>query len=207
MASKSFEKFLKTIKRCETLVNTYKELKAKHDQGEGGNPTKDIVRGAVVLSVSALDAYVTDAFIEKLVPYLKSHTPDDSLIEILHEAGLDTKEALVLINMERPYRRIRTLIERYYSKYTTQKFEVIDKLFLQYHLKNIIKNAANKSGKARIRRSVEKLIERRHEIAHDGDYNSHARINDIDENSMLKRIKDLELLVTLIDEIVCNKIT
>lgn len=206
MGSKSLDKFIKTVNRCEALVNTYIELKTICDKGEMNNPTKDIICGAVVLSVSALDAYVTDVFAEKLVPYLKAFTPDDSLIEILHEAGLNTREALNLIRMERPYRRIRTLIEKYYSRYTTQKFDINDKLFLQYHLKNITKNAANKSGKALIRRSVEILIERRHEIAHNGDYNSHGRINDISEKVILKRINDLNILVNMMDDIICNKI-
>ena len=206
MTSKSLEKFTKTIKRCETLVNTYIDLKERSERDEISSPTKDIVRGAVVLAVSALDAYVTDVFAEKLVPYIKTYNPDDSLIKLLSEAGLNTKEALVLIRMDRPYRRIRTLIEKYYSKYTTQKFEVIDKLFLQYHLKNITQNAANKSGKALIKRSVEILIERRHDIAHNGDYNNHGRINDISEISVLRRINDLNTLVTMMDEIICKKI-
>ncbi|MGE6666710.1 HEPN domain-containing protein [Paenibacillus xylanexedens] len=206
MPSKSFEKFTKTINRCEILVDTYIDLKAISDQDEISNPTKDIVRAAVVLSVAALDAYVTDVFAEKLVPYLKRYTPDDSLIKILSDAGLNTKEALTLLKMDRPYRRIRTLIEIYYSKYTTQKFEVIDKLFLQYRLKNITENAARKSGKVLIKKSVEALIQRRHDIAHDGDYNSHGRIKDISEVVILRRINDLNILVTMMDELICNKI-
>lgn len=44
---------------------------------------KDIVRGAVVLAVAALDAYVIDVFTEKLTTYLKAFTPDDSLVQLL----------------------------------------------------------------------------------------------------------------------------
>ena len=207
MPTKAHEKFIKTIRRCESLVESYKKLQ-QIDQDEGVDvPTpKDIVRGAVVLAVAALDTYVTDAFSEKLVPYLKRYSPDDELIELLNEAGLDTKETLKLLAMERPYRRIRTLIEAYYASYTTQKFDVIDKIFKQYRLLNITKNAARRSQKVSIKRSVEKLVERRHQIAHGGDYNSHNRIVDIDENQIAKRIKDLELLVTNIDTILCNRV-
>ena len=207
MASNAHSKFLKTIKRCESLVDSYKKLQAI-DQANGvAVPTpKDIVRGAVVLAVAALDTYVTDAFSEKLVPYLRKFRPDDELIDLLYKSGLDTKEALVLLGMERPYRRIRTLIENYYGSYTTQKFEVIDQIFKPYRLTSITENAARKSGKPSIKTSVGKLVERRHQIAHAGDYNRHGRIIDIDEEQIAKRIKHLELLVTSMDEILCNRV-
>lgn len=207
MPSNAHSKFLKTIKRCESLVDSYKQLQAI-DQANGvAVPTpKDIVRGAVVLAVAALDTYVTDAFSEKLVPYLQRYKPDDELIELLYKSGLDTKEALVLLGMERPYRRIRTLIENYYGSYTTQKFDVIDQIFKPYRLASITENAARKSGKPSIKTSVGKLVERRHQIAHAGDYNRHGRIIDIDEEKIAKRIKHLELLVTSMDEILCNRV-
>lgn len=153
-----------------------------------------------------MDTYVTDVFAEKLVAYLKWYTPDESLIDLLYSAGLDTKEALNLITMERPYRRIRTLVEGYYAAYTTQKFDVIDQIFLPYRLKNIVDNAVKKSGRVSIKNSVGKLIERRHEIAHAGDYNGHGRIVDIDEERIGKRIEHLEILVTNMDEIICNRV-
>ena len=111
MPSKAHGKFIKTIRRCESLVDSYKRLQVIDEENGVDVPTpKDIVRGAVVLAVAALDTYVTDVFSEKLVPYLKAYNPDPELIELLYDAGLDTKEALGLLSMERPYRRIRTLI-------------------------------------------------------------------------------------------------
>lgn len=207
MPSKAHEKFIKTIRRCESIVDAYKRLQ-EIDQANGVDvPTpKDIVRGSVVLAVAALDTYITDVFSEKLVSYLKTYSPDAELIDLLYDAGLDTKEALVLLAMDRPYRRIRTLIENYYGSYTTQKFVVIDQIFKPYRLKKITDNAARKSGKVSIKKSVGKLVERRHKIAHAGDYNSHGRIVDIDEEQVGRRIKDLELLVKNIDEIICNRI-
>lgn len=207
MPSNAHSKFIKTIRRCESLVDSYKQLQAI-DQANGvAVPTpKDIVRGAVVLAVAALDTYVTDVFSEKLVPYLQRYKPDDELIDLLYKSGLDTKEALALLGMERPYRRIRTLIENYYGSYTTQKFDVIDEIFKPYRLANITKSAAQKSGRPSIKTSVGKLVERRHQIAHAGDYNRHGRIVDIDEQQIAKRIKHLELMVTNMDEILCNRV-
>ncbi|MCP5141959.1 MAG: hypothetical protein H6980_06375 [Gammaproteobacteria bacterium] len=206
MESKSLNKFKKTISRCEALVESYKALHAQNQVGGVTPAPKDIVRGAVVLSVAALDAYVTDVFAEKLVAYLKAYTPDESLVQLLSDAGLDTKEALKLITMERPYRRIRNLIQQYYQRYTTQKFQVIDELFLHYRLMKITANAEGRSGKKGIKTSVGKLIDRRHDIAHGGDYNLYGKINDIDEDKIAKRIKHLEILVVNIDAIICNRI-
>lgn len=207
MPTKSFAKFKKTINRCDDLVSTYETLHQQHQQNQGVPAPKDIVRAAVVLAVAALDAYATDAFAEKLVPYLKKYKPDQSLVDLLHQAGLDTKEALTLITMERPLRRIRTLINNHYSTYTTQRFDVIDQLFLPYRLKNITQNAEAKSSKKLLKTSVAKLITRRHEIVHDGDYNAHGNIKDIDPDQIKKRISYLEILVINMDEILCSRIS
>ena len=207
MSSKAHKKFIKTIRRCESLVESYKRLQAIDQENGVDVPTpKDIVRGAVVLAVAALDTYVTDVFSEKLFPYLKKYKPDEELIQLLYNSGLDTKESLGLLSMERPYRRIRTLIENYYGSYTTQKFDVIDQIFKPYRLKKITDNAASKSGRKSIKRSVGKLVERRHQIAHAGDYNGHGRIVDIDEEQIGKRIHHLEILVENMDDIICNRV-
>ena len=206
MASKAHAKFIKTIRRCESLVASYKKLHELHSNDTATPAPKDIVRGAIVLSVSALDAYVTDVFAEKFVAYIKRFEPDENLIELLNDAGLNTKVALELIEMDRPYRRIRTLIQQHYNKYTTQKFEVIDRLFATYRLPKICTSAQRKSKRKTLNNSIKKLIDRRHEIAHSGDYNSHGKIRDIDEVLFGKRIQHLELFVTSMDEIICNRI-
>ena len=207
MPTKSFTKFKKTIGRCMELVTTYETLNQLHSNGQGSIASKDIIRAAVVLAVAALDAYATDAFAEKLVPYLKKHKPDQSLIDLLQKAGLDTKEALTLLAMERPFRRIRTLIANHHSTYTTQRFEVIDQLFLPFRLKKFTQNAEAKSKKKLLKASVENLISRRHEIVHDGDYTAHGKIKDIEPNVIRKRIIQLESLVTCMDQVLCARIS
>ena len=158
MPSKAHAKFNKTHRRCIRLVNSYIWLRKAKKRDKNIPAPGDIIRGAVVLGVAALDSYVTDVFCEKLVPYLKRYRPSPQLIKLLEEAGLDTREALNLITMERPYRRIRTLIEHHYDSYTTQRFDVIDKMFLPYGLKDITKHAEKKSYRRTLRVSVQKLV-------------------------------------------------
>lgn len=204
--SSAKEKFDKTIKRCENQIKIYNELK----EMKAINPeisieiSQDILRGAIVLAVAAFDAYATDIFSEKFVVYIKRYKVDNSLQELLSDAGFDISFSLELINSDRPYRKIRTLIEKYYSKYTTQRLRVIDDLFLQYHIKNITSNAEKKSGRKTLLSSVEKIIARRHSIVHDGDYNEFNRIKSVNMQD-LKRIGDLKLLVDCMDEIIESK--
>ena len=75
-----------------------------------------------------------------------------------------------------------------------------------YCIRQFTHNAANRSGKdpQRLLSSVQKLVNRRHSIAHDSDYNEHGklkRVNAMDTN----RINDLKLLVDNMDAIIENK--
>jgi hypothetical protein len=207
LASNAFGKFKKTTKRCETLVGSYSSLHALAKDDDTVPPaSKDIIRGAVVLAVAALDAYVTDVFSEKLTAYLRRYAPDESLVELLQDAGLDTREALRLVTMERPFRRIGNLLRDHHGTYTTQRFVVIDELFLNYRLKDLTDRAQERAGRKTLKRSVELLIERRHKIAHGGDYDKYGRIRDIEPARIKKRIQDLELLVENMDAIICSRV-
>ncbi len=200
------QKFDKTISRCREQINLYNDLKEikENNTDLDINVSQDILRSAIVLAVAAFDAYATDCFSERFIPYIKKRGADTSLIELLGKAGFDISFSLELIDSERPYRKIRTLIEKYYSAYTTQRLNVIDELFLQFHIKKITENAAQRSGRKTLLGSVEKIIQRRHCIVHDGDYNEYNRIKNVTVTD-LKRIDDLAILVSNMDEIIENK--
>ena len=156
--------------------------------------------------MAAFDAYATDCFAEKFVDYVKRFGTNDEIETMLTKAGFDIKFSLELLSAKRPYRRIRTLIDHYYSNYVTEKLDVIDKLYEMYCIRQFTHNAANRSGKdpQRLLSSVQKLVNRRHSIAHDSDYNEHGklkRVNAMDTN----RINDLKLLVDNMDAIIENK--
>ena len=98
------------------------------------------------------------------------------------------------------------MIDHFYYKYTTQRLNVIDDLFKQYHIQGLTKNAAKRSGRnsETLLNSVNKIIERRHSIVHDGDYNDHNHIRNVTKTDV-KRIKDLKLLVDNMDYIIENR--
>ena len=86
-------------------------------QTEPRRDVADLLRSGLVFSVAAMDSYFTARFAELLVPFLKKHGPTDGLVTLLDDAGLDTREALEMIEMARPYRRVRTLMDSYFDRY------------------------------------------------------------------------------------------
>ena len=196
----AYEKFKLTISRCESLIDLYSDAKSKD-----AIAADDILRSAVMLATAAFDTYVTDSFEEKFKAYVSTGHADEKIFDLLDKAGLNSKEAIGLLKMERPYRHLSTIIKRYYSKFTTQKMEVIDNVFSQYGIKNITLSAAKKSGKPSIKDSTTKLIRRRHSIVHGGDYNDQGNLQQIDKDKVLKRIDHLQLLVENMEEIIDSK--
>lgn len=165
----------------------------------------DMVRSSVVLSVAAMDAYFTNRYAEVLIPYIKKHGATSSIIKLLDNAGLDTKTALNIISMERPYRGIRTLVDKHFANYTTQKTRVIDDLFVGFGISNFCENIQSMKDRKNLIRSVEMLIERRHKIVHRGDYNSHGRLVTIDCFQIEKRMKDMTTFVNGAEQLIKNR--
>lgn len=211
MPSKSLIQFESVLNRATDLRELAEFLlsdkaKLKLDDDGKFHGFSDMGRASIVLGVSAMDQYFTRRFCELLVPFLKNNGPTEGLIEMLGEAGFDTKEALVAIGMQRPYRRIRTLVENHLENYTTQRFEVIDRLFLSIGLKDLSVNAQKKTKRTTVISSITKLVERRHVIAHAGDVNSHGNLNPVDFKRLKKRFKDLNDFVQASEKIIENRL-
>jgi hypothetical protein len=161
----------------------------------------DMSRASVVLIVAGMDAYFTDVFAERLVPYLRSEGPTKQMIAILGEAGLDTECALKLLAMKRPYRRVRKLIDAHLALKTTQRQHMIDELFLAYGLKDFCANVQKLKKRKNLLRSIALLVARRHKIAHEGDLNSHGRVNPIDPDKTRRQITAVLTFVSGADEL------
>ena len=100
-----------------------------------------------------------------------------------------------MLTMQRPYRRIRTLVENYLSNYTTQKQDVIDKLFVVYGVKGLCKHAQGHAKKKKLLTSVNAAVLRRHSIVHAGDLNSHNKSRNIDTKLATRYITNVALFV------------
>jgi len=185
--------FDSTSARAESLITLHSLL---DDAQKAAMPdSRDLLRSAISLSVAGMDAYFTDRFAESLVRFLKKRGATSGLTTLLSEAGLNTKVALEMLTMQRPYRRIRTIVEKRLSEYTTQKQAVIDALFLVYGVKDLCRHAEGLSKRKTLLKSVNNVVLRRHSIVHGGDLNSHNRARLISEEMAKRYIKDIDLFV------------
>ena len=199
-SNKAGDSFIRTSQRALALIELHTRLvQAGVDQRIHSS---DLVRSAVVLSVAAMDAYFTRRFEDIVIPYVKKHGPSPGIIELLQKAGLDTEQALTMATMDRPFRRVRTLVHSYLETYTTQRFDVIDQLFLSFGLKDLCANAQGMTGRKTLLRSVEILVDRRHKIVHEGDLDGHGKLRRIEPLPTLHRIRDMTLLVRKADELI-----
>lgn len=186
--------FNATIKRSRQLVVLLDALSS--EQKQRMDSPEDLLRSATSLAVAAMDTYFTDRFSESVVAFLKKKGPTPGLVKVLGDAGLNTKTALEMLTMERPYRRIRTLVETHLSGFTTQRQHVIDELFSVYAVKDLSKHAQGIAQRQTLLVRVNDFVVRRHGIVHEGDYNAHSKLNKIDAKYVSKHIDDIELYVT-----------
>ena len=173
--SKSLKTFEKTIQRTRNFEMIYTATVGQNVITHPG----DLIRASVVFSVAAMDAYFTDRFCESLVKYIKTRGTNSHLDELLEKAGLDTPRMIELLSMRRPFRRLRTLTSIYLNSRITQRVDRIDDLFKCYGLSDYCSNVQRTMGKTKVLTKVRTLVERRHQIAHDGDMNDHGNVRPI----------------------------
>ena len=199
--SKALAAFTATTNRVIALAEY--QTTARQTTADAGPVCDDMIRACVVLSVAAMDTYFTRKFAYVLVPFLKrKKTPGKHLVALLSDAGLDTEQALLLLGMDRPYRRILTLIRAHLSSYTTQRFNKIDELFACLGVSDLSKHAEGKTKKKTLLKCVRILVERRHDIAHEGDLNDHGKLHSVDPVMLVRRIRHLMLFVAAADDII-----
>ncbi len=205
-ASKAYERFATIILRSHHLVSLHETLEANVNPSDPSLDFSDLLRAAIVIAVAGMDAYFTDVFAERLVPFLKKKRATDSLTELLEKAGMDVAMALELLSMQRPFRRIRALVEAHLQRHVTQRSKAIDELFAVYGILNICKNAEKKLKRKTLLREIELLVQRRHAIVHDGDINGHNTLTDLSETWVRNRVFDVQKFVAATDEILRNQL-
>lgn len=205
--SKSYRRFEGVILRSHHLISLYGFLKPHAESFDSSFDLSDLLRTAVVIAVAGMDAYFTDVFAERLVPFLKKKGTTKGLTDLLEAAGMDVEMALQLLSMQRPFRRIRTLVEIHLTRHVTQRTKAINELFKAYGIPDICENVEKKLKRKRLLREIEILVERRHAIAHDGDLDSHGNPVDISETWVRNRVCEVQKLVATVDEILQNQFT
>jgi len=203
VSSDACDRFAASIHRSWKMANLRQGL-IEHQItiGDGNfSDYDDLGRASIVLAVAAMDSYFTEAFIEKLVPYLMSNRPSKRLVEILEGSGFGIADALQLLNQFNPLSRVKKSLERALEKYVTQSTDKIDYLFLAYGYKDLCVHAANKTKRKRLLQDLRHLVERRHQIVHDGDYYKNKKLRRFSQSSTTREIQALEAFVGACDGI------
>ena len=199
--TKSYLKFESVIERSLNLLSLQSPISSIiRTCNQPPLDLSDLSRAAIVLAIAAMDSYFTDVFAERLVPFLKSRGRTPALVDLLSRAGLDTALALDLLAMQRPYTRIRRLVECSLGRRTTQKADCIDSLFLAFGLRDFCHHAQRLKNRRMLLRSVDAAVARRNQIAHDGDMRG-SRLCKIDSAQARRRVRDIVALVSGADEV------
>ena len=191
--SKPFNYFQTIISRAEGFLY--------HAQKHEGCKD-DVIRGAVVLAVAAYDHYFTSKFCDVLSSYLHKNEPNKELIQLLDRAGLNTKSALEIAVMKRPFRRIRSLLTSFLSGKTTNRTKSIDSLFAAIDLKGLSGRVHKETNRKTLGKRIDGLVDTRNSIVHSAHLNSHGKPKAIHIEDTRARIGELVLFVTTCEELI-----
>lgn len=175
-------------------------------------------RYAIILGVASMDAYFTKKFMQKLTGYLKRYKltrqndqgeieKHEKLVNLLHKAGIDETQYLKLLEAERPYRVIYTIVEKHLGTWTTNRFGRIDDLFKIYGITDLTAKSMNQvktstSIQPRLCKSrIERLVDRRNLIAHSCDLNSHNQFNRLNLQQVKEGLQALEYFVIAAEDV------
>jgi hypothetical protein len=203
VSSLSFKRFSTTVHRAWRIANLRNGLIENQVLVGNGELADydDLGRASIVLAVAAMDSYFTDAFIEKLVPFLQKSKPTKGLVSLLEKAGFGVSDALQLLNKWAPLERVKKTLAGHLDRLVTQSTGRIDDLFLAYGYKDLSACAEAKTKRKSVLKTVEHLVSRRHQIVHDGDYLKNGKIRRFTQAAASKEIRTLELFVKACDEI------
>lgn len=204
----SFEIFDKCIKRAENLVSVHdstdkiEEISDQH--------YCDFYRAAVVLSISALDAFIRKVIISEIAKILSSNTVlNDKLSEYIKNLLNQDK----LLEAARKYDLLERVEKAVKEDFETKSFQGEWKItsFLEIvGYKNIFSEVSIKVdiNERNLKKKLNIFTNRRHIIAHSGDYdlnqNPHIE-NDIDKAFAKDCIETVRLFAKTINEIIENQ--
>jgi hypothetical protein len=198
----AYVQFENVVERALNLLSHEKRLQHSFAQID----FSDLIRAAVVLGVASMDSYFTNVFAELLVPYLRRHGPKEAMIELLGDAGFDSKVALRYIASGKPYEGIQRLVQKHLDRRTTQRPEAIDELFVAFGIKNFCHHAQQLSGRKTLLSRVKSLVDRRNVIAHDGDLDGRGKLKTISRERAGRDIRSLVLFVSKSEELINKSI-
>ncbi len=193
-------RFDETMTRCDGLIALYESTK-----------NDDLLRAVVVLGVAALERYLKDRFLKLFIPFLKKELKKESgwnksTRKLLKDSGVDEDfwRASALSQTRNVFAKISAKVRAYVRNgITLQQKKKIEHLYTCYGMANIIQDAVGKAERKRLWQSVNKLIRRRHQVAHQADYLNAGKLDEIGEKEIEMRLGHVRKLVDSINDVLC----
>lgn len=197
-------RFDETLERCEKLIELF-------DKEQNG----DLLRSVVVFAVAALDKYCKDRFMEFFESYYEGKAHGRNLCkdckDYLAKADV-TAEYMLSVYQEKeenpllsPAHIISEKLKEHLYRSTFQSSDAITELFQCFGLKEIIKNAVGKAQSENVLELVERMIYRRHRIAHTADYGKEMELKEIRKAEVESWLLSLNDMVNSLDSILENR--
>jgi hypothetical protein len=161
--------FKLNVERSRALIGTHSQLHNK--QGKPKTVVSDIMRAAVVMVVSAIDAYLHGLLSEHVERAAQLTPPPAALLELVKEWRLDAKETLpYLLNKKGPT-EFRQRVVDHFSDRTLQDPSKVEQVGRVLGVEALWDEIATRLSRpaADVRRDFAAAVKRRHQIAHEAD--------------------------------------
>ena len=201
----SFEIFEKCIKRAENLVSVHESTKDIKEISE--QHYCDCYRAAVVLSISALDAFIRKVVISEILKLLLENKPLHLKLSEYIKNLLNQDKLLEAARNYDLHERVEKAVKEDFETKSFQGGWKISSFLEMVGHENIISNVSIRTdiNEKNLRIKIEKYTNRRHIIAHSGDYdlnqNPHIE-NSINKEYSTDCIKTVKLFARTINEII-----
>jgi len=162
-----FDLFQRTIKRANNLINIHKGKKAFEDYH------KDAFRASIVLAISALDAYLRTIIIERIMIIIsdeKKIVPEELKIKI--KQVIDQDKIFDLARKKEFVGEIEKIIKKDFDVKAFQGCKKIHNFMKMIGYKDIFDSVSKSLDKSKpnTESELDEYTNRRHLIAHCGDY-------------------------------------
>lgn len=184
-----FQQFEINIESAKSYVKSYKELRSYKALGLRGALTQEnqylmwLPRASVVMSLSALDAYVHQVIFDQIPKILKSQQNNISqkLFELTSNIFANPKDFKgckeyyhSILNSSHPHIEITNLVKPNLLQYSYQRPEKILEAYKLINYENIFSDVSSiwqgdKTNEKDIKDKLEAYCKRRNQIAHEGD--------------------------------------
>lgn len=201
-----YDIFKNSLKRAENLVDINLASDGKTKFAIANVNLKDAYRAVIVLSISALDAYIRTFVFREIKELLLNRNLNAGLKKYIKEELLD-KETLFNIAFEPDFfDKIQKEFIKDFNKQSFQGQRNISSYMALAGYENIFREISKNANISpdNLQRDLEHFTSRRHQIVHRGDYDidqTEATENKIDESEARNCIKLVETIAIHIHEL------